>query len=356
MGEENASMIEANELIQEYNKGIIKYIVLYIYSPLCLLQYIKANKMKFIIHFETAASANYLRRCAIAKYESALHKIHCISLIDDDKIQREIESKCNKKSEPKINQKDVVNEWLNESVPQIKPKYDALQSEKAKKIQIYQTIGIPSQNKQNGKRKRHRPSQQYNHQRPEPPKRSQMKKTEPVKHALPKDVKSALNQCIENYFENGAVDEILKLNCRTFKIWGNVINDTFRDREQWQVYKFIDLMVVMFEHRVLHNKKEQEFNNVILQYLVIQSDLSAKKCRDYFKYIGYLLANLCFNNFLAPHECFSFWIKRYKEYSDEGKRGQKKNINVIIQYAVEELKRLNANARLIQKVKKFSKR
>merc|ERR1719242_2252682 len=85
-----------NEIISQYNNGIIQYIICHDQSPIHTLTAVDPKKLKVIINFELWRSSSYLKRCTITKYLGKNKKIHYISLIDNDQTAtyEEVEKNC----------------------------------------------------------------------------------------------------------------------------------------------------------------------------------------------------------------------------------------------------------------------
>ncbi len=72
-------------------------------------------------------------------------------------------------------------------------------------------------------------------------------------------------------------------------------------------------------------------------------DSSVKKNEHFINYVGCL-----------PNQCYNYFNKRYKEYSDENKETKKININKVVQASVDDLQWIKAKPKFINKIKKLS--
>ena len=166
------------------------------------------------------------------------------------------------------------------------------------------------------------------------------------------DMKQKLNGYINEYLASGVADDIIELNCHDVDIWKDVINDSLRDKRTSEIDNFIDLIMEMFKKNVLSNKGAQ-FINVVINHLAKELDESSMDCPKFKNYIAKLFAKLCYNGYLKPDPCYNFFIKKYKEHSEYQSIAQKKTINKIIQYSIDELQHLKAKQSLISKIKKY---
>merc|ERR1711933_126514 len=141
------------------------------------------------------------------------------------------------------------------------------------------------------------------------------------------------------------------LNCKDMKVWGVMINDTLRDKNISEIKMFILLIVTLFNYGMM--KKGESFEMSVLKYLVMMSDVSAAQNPYFMQSVGELLATLCCCKHLNANASFVYFTKRYKEYSDRDKRGQKEMMRQFIMCSLQELQRLNASQKTIAQVSKL---
>ena len=164
--------------------------------------------------------------------------------------------------------------------------------------------------------------------------------------------KKKLNKYIDEYIVSGVIDDILDFDCRDFKVWAAVINDGLRDRKPQNIKTFIDLILDLFEHKVLDNRNSS-FETSVIKWLCIQLDESYTDCPKFCKYVGKLFGNLVYHEYLKPDATFSFFTKKYKEFSEYATKAKKIKINKVIRFSVEELEYLQAHQRTINIVEKY---
>jgi len=161
---------------------------------------------------------------------------------------------------------------------------------------------------------------------------------------------------ISEYLASGDISDILDYLNETgsdYKVWASVINDGFRDRKSSEIEYFIQLIVELFHKKILNNK-QNDFINVVVKYLCIQFDDSSMDCPNFKKYVGKLFANLSFNKYVIADKCYSYFIKKYQEYSEYKDIAKKKNINKLIGYSIEELQYLQASQSMINTINSCS--
>merc|ERR1712228_791254 len=330
---------EVKSIVDAYNNGSIQYIIAHKFSPRSILQYIDNEKLRVIINFSIKKANAFLRRCTIRKYQNKANEVHIISLLEDreENILSQIEESV-----------------INQKMKPFPENFGDILSKNNEKKEEKQSISVTAKNTKtsslNPRVKEFKPSL--------------VKKTKKVVVESSNNQNQRLNQYagtkqtliayIDEYFSNGLMNKILNLNCKDMKIWGTIINDTLRDKTPVQIKMFTQLIVALFNYGIM--QKGEEFEMSVLKYLVMMTDISCKQNAYFIQYVGELLAILCHYKHLHPNTCYTYFCKRYKEYSDRNKRGQKEILHQLIACSLQELQRLNSSQKIISQVSKLLKK
>ena len=170
--------------------------------------------------------------------------------------------------------------------------------------------------------------------------------------------KRQLISYIDDYLVGGAqmaevrMADIVALHCKDLRAWSSIINETLRDRAEGEVSAFVGLVVRLFRARVLDNR-ENAFQEKVVKYLALECDDSSAVCPRFAERVALFLATLAKERCLAASTAFPFFKKMYREYSEWSKKRQNKLFAVFKESAVQEMQRMGARPKDVQKVKKM---
>lgn len=165
-----------------------------------------------------------------------------------------------------------------------------------------------------------------------------------------KNLSRKLARYVKEYCGHGDNGDILDLNCADLKVWRVVLNDSFRDSRQRDIELLIKLVVDCFMDRLFNGPTFQES---VLKYLAMNLDDSAVDQGGMYRYMGQLLAHLCWNE-CVNDKVFLYFFKTYKEYSEVAEGKKKKRSKTVHEAALSELKQLGAEHDFVRRIQKMS--
>ena len=167
-------------------------------------------------------------------------------------------------------------------------------------------------------------------------------------NASNEEMKNTLKECIEKYMASGVIDDVLDCNITDTKIWKFALIDMLTSYKIPKVRFVFDCVLECFENQIF---EESTFRDDVVKYLAIQVDDNAVDCPSIYRYVGRLLAGITCNRHMKP-TVFTYFFKRYKEYSELKKKSQKLFMSDLFDAALDEAKRLGAERSFVNKLER----